>query len=463
MLNTIQRRRRLIIRVIALAVAAMVIVGLFYHFAKTRPCGASESRLSEAWNADVQQSIAQTFVATRLPYAEGGWRGVVDRLSRHGDAWTSMHRDACEATLVREEQSPQLMELRMACLDERRTEFVGLAEAFATADARLVERAVDVTGELRGLARCADRDQLLAAYPLPQDGPPRRALEALRHELAVARVRLAAGGLEQVRDVVDGYLTAARDHDFPPLEAEALLLKGNVELQSGRRTAAAETLDAAAAAAVRASDNELVARVWITLSNLLVDKQGDATAAMNALQRTQSYIAQLPAGHPLEARFYGARARALRLADRHELVVKNLGVAVDISRAADHPALASYLNRLSAALGALNRLDEAQAVAAEAMAEAELAFGRHHPNYAAALVGAASPDSIRKGEQSKMYSLGFTKVSTRPSRIGIFSFNKFVCDVLSLDPDSFTEIKSMPTSVTSLFVKYKAPSPERFT
>jgi tetratricopeptide (TPR) repeat protein len=306
-----------------------------------------------------------------------------------------MHRDACEATLVREEQSPELMDLRMACLDERRTEFVGLTEAFARADVQLVERAVDVTGELRGLARCDDREQLLAAYPLPDSEAQRLAIETLRDELAAARARLAAGKLEQVRGVVDGYVAATQDHEFPPLQAEALLLKSAVEHQSGRGATAKEAMYAAAAEAVLARENELVARAWIALSVLLVENEGDAGEAMDVLQLAQSYIAQLPMGHPLEARFHDARARALALVGNDELVVKNLRVAVDISRAADHPALVVYLGRLSRALGHLYQLDEAQAVATEAIARAETTFGRNHPNYASALVGAAGVATLR--------------------------------------------------------------------
>jgi len=390
-----RRRRRLVSQLLVTTVAAVAIAAVSYRVAMAPPCRDSAARLAAIWNPQVQERIRRAFLASGLPYAEDSWDRIRLRFDRFSADWSVMHRDACEATLVRAEQSPQLMDLRMACLDERRTEFAGLAGAFEHADAQLVARAVDAAGELRGLTRCADREQLLAAYPLPEDPARRAQIEALRDQLAANRSQLSAGRLDQVRGGVDGFVALARQYEFPPLEAEALLLRSSVELQSGRSAAAKEALYAAAAKAVQARDNELIARAWIALAMLLVENEADPEEAQDVLQLAQSYIAQLPARHPLEARFHDARARALATVGSYQQVLKDEQVAVDISRSGNDPALPVYLARLANMLGHMHRLDEAQAVANEAIVMADEIFGRQHPSYAAALVAAAGVATLR--------------------------------------------------------------------
>ena len=406
-----RRRRRLLYQAMVSGAAAAMVAGLSYRYAIAPPCHGSQTKWVDVWNSQVQTGIQQAFLMTGIPYAEEGWKLVLERLDRYASSWTATHQDACEATLVRGEQSPELMDLRMACLDLRQTEFAGLTKMFANADVHLVERAVDMTGELPSLARCNDRAQLLAAFPLPDDPTKRLGIATLRDDLSNARARLAAGALGQVRDAVNGYVVSAEDYAYPPLEAEALLLKGNVEQQSGHHPAAKDTFYAAAAKAVLARETELVAQAWIALSDLLVDNEGDPEEAIDILEVAKSYIAQLPMDQPLAATFHEARSRALRLLGDFDQVVKEIRIAVDISRAANHPALSVYLGQLSNVLRFLHQLDEAQSTADEAIASAETTFGRLHPNYASALISAAGIATVR-GNHADALNLRRTVLET---------------------------------------------------
>ena len=396
------RRHRLIKQIGVSAVAAIVVAGLSYQIAVAPPCQNASVRLAEVWNSPLQERIRQAFVATGLPYAEDTWERVVWRLDLYGGKWSAMHEETCAATLVRGEQSPELMDLRMACLDERRTEFSELARVFESADAALVEQAVDATGALRSLARCEDRMQLLSAYPLPDDPAQRKALMLLRNQLAQARALLAAGNLAGVAALTDGFLASAEGFDYAPAEAEALLLKAGVEASAGRRAEAKDLLYAAAAKAVLAREDELVARAWITLSGLLIDGEGDAEEALDVLGLAQSHITQLSAGHVLEARFHDARANALTVLGRYGQVVKDRRAAVEISRAGNDPAFPVYLERLAYTLSYVYEFDEAQAYSDEAIAISEATFGRSHPNYAETLIGAAEIATVHEKSEEAL-------------------------------------------------------------
>ncbi|HYO71512.1 MAG TPA: serine/threonine protein kinase, partial [Archangium sp.] len=115
-----------------LAVVAVLVLagggGGWLARASQRSCEGAERALEGVWDEPTKEGIHRAFLATRKPYAETAWRGVDAGLERYTRAWTQMHQDICEATRVRGEQSEQVMELRMKCLERRRVEVKALAE-----------------------------------------------------------------------------------------------------------------------------------------------------------------------------------------------------------------------------------------------------------------------------------------------------------------------------------------------
>ena len=82
---------------------------------------------------------------------------------------------ACEATHVRGEQSQELLDLRMTCLDDRLTAARStFSELFAAADTQVVERASAVGAGAAGARCCADTAALQGADPAAA-AIPRRA------------------------------------------------------------------------------------------------------------------------------------------------------------------------------------------------------------------------------------------------------------------------------------------------
>ena len=71
-------------------------------------------------------------------------------------AGPNMYKQTCEATQVRHEQSADVLDLRMSCLNERLNGFHALTDVFADATGEVVENAVSATNALATLDRCAD-------------------------------------------------------------------------------------------------------------------------------------------------------------------------------------------------------------------------------------------------------------------------------------------------------------------
>src|SRR5690606_9536433 len=86
------------------------------------PCTGPAFALTDVWNDDRAAAIDAAFAATGLPYAADTARRVRPILADYAGAWTTMRREACEVHL-RGEQSAPTLDLRMSCLDRRRTGF----------------------------------------------------------------------------------------------------------------------------------------------------------------------------------------------------------------------------------------------------------------------------------------------------------------------------------------------------
>lgn len=397
-----ERRRRLSIQAVSTTGMIGLAALLSFELAVQPPCTTSLERLAPYWNLLTRSTIEQAFEATELPYAGDALAGTLRRLQGYHDAWTGMHKEACAATMVRNEQSPRLMDLRMACLDERRVEFSSLIALLENADAALVEGAVTRTGQLRSLDRCADAAQLEAAYPLPDDLAAREVIDTLRQTTAEVDAAIAAGRLDDARLKFQGIVEATQATDYPALQAQALLTQADLELASGRTSDAQETIYAAAAKAVLARDTELVAEAWLTLPQVLRGNTDEIDEAVKLIALAQSYIAQLPADHPLEARFHSVRGEVLISQGNLLEGVRDYRAAVAIGRKLDLPELGPLLTSLASGLTNLHQLAEAQTVAEEAMAITLRDFGARHPVHARSLADAARVQSSLGNRQEAL-------------------------------------------------------------
>ncbi|MBK6843234.1 MAG: hypothetical protein IPG88_13165 [Gemmatimonadetes bacterium] len=140
------------------------------------------------WDAARRAEVAAAIRGTGLAYADDTWERVARRLDDYAAAWVQQHGDACQATYLRGEQSPALLDRRMACLHRAHTELRTLVDVLVGADAPVVEHAAEATAQLPPLARCADIQAMLAERP-----PLAEAAAQSQLREALARVRAAGG------------------------------------------------------------------------------------------------------------------------------------------------------------------------------------------------------------------------------------------------------------------------------
>jgi len=442
-------RRLLAAAAVLLVVAAAAAAGLAWQRSRQALCSGGEERVAALWNAPRRQAVHAAFAATRAPYAESAWTAAGRAFDRYFADWAKARREACEATRVRGEQSEELLDRRMACLDQRFQRTAALVDVFAQADVELVKRAVDVSGKLAAIDECSDAAALLASAPRPKDPAVRRRLAAAEERLAHSLALSDAGRNDAALRDLDGIAAEARAVAYRPLEARALYLKGYAHNMLGHSHEAEAPLFDAILAAEASSDRTVLGLAASQLARAVGYMQSRREEGHRWARFAQASIEGMPGSAVVQARLLNTLGpilqrdglyveevatyqRALALAesgrgpdDLKASVLSNLGIALIFQGryeealqasqrglaigqrrfAPDHPELGSMYNTVGAAYTELGRKEEALAMYRKAWEIFAASYGDAHPMTASAEgnYGVALKDLGRYPEALEFY------------------------------------------------------------
>lgn len=258
-------RKRWPVPVTAAAVLLAVGLGVSLHRSEAL-CGSGPARVEAVWPESRKRSLAAHFAGLGgSPLFESARRG----LDAYGVGWAAMHREACEATRVKGEQSDQLLTARMACLDRRLVEVEGVLGVLATTDATTLARASDAVNALTPLSVCANANALLAPTPRAEQPQVVERVSRIEQELARAQALNEAGRFKEGVPIATTAALEAHAVGWAPLEAEALLTLGALTQGAGELTSAEPMLrDSWARALVARADRTAVIAA-VNLSFLL--------------------------------------------------------------------------------------------------------------------------------------------------------------------------------------------------
>ena len=212
---------------VAMGLAAAATGGVLWGQADTTPpCRGAEARMGEVWGDPHAKLIDEALLDTGVPYAQATSIRVRDLLDTYAKSWIELHTETCEATAVHEQQSTAVLDLRMRCLEGRRTAMLRTLELLEDPDASVVENAVAMVSSLPRLDLCSDVAALEAAVPPPDDEEVAAEVEALRDQLARAKALAKAHHDEEMLVVVEPVLERAKELEYAPLIAEARLDRG---------------------------------------------------------------------------------------------------------------------------------------------------------------------------------------------------------------------------------------------
>ncbi len=254
-------------RAAAVVAVAASGVGLFagLHRKQAQVCQGAERELAGVWDDESRARVRAAFRGSSLPYADAALATVEHTLDEYARSWLNMHVDACESALVRHEQSQELLDLRMACLADRRTELKTLSDLFVSADPSVVEHAAQSAQSLPGLASCADVAALKAPIPPPRDPHTTERVTAIREELARAEALEVAAKFDDGLKVGQVGLDEAGPLGYQPILAEAQLRVGRLLGDRGDFAQSALVLHDALVNALAGRDDDAAARAATAL------------------------------------------------------------------------------------------------------------------------------------------------------------------------------------------------------
>jgi tetratricopeptide (TPR) repeat protein len=260
-------------------------------------CSAGPERLNGIWETGDGAGARSRRAQVRAAILKAGgaesaqrWESVASVLDRHVGQWLAAYRDACEATHVRGEQSEEVLDLRMACLNDNLDSTRALTELLSSGDRAVIEHAGEAAASLDDLGRCGAVEQIRSGLRPPRDPRLRKAVEEARLRLKEGTALRLAGELKRATEIADGVLSRPDVASFCPVQAEALLLKGMCAIPVTQERGL-PLIDRAIETGERCGHDRVVAAGLSCL--VYTDSSGDWAAAERSARLAAAVLARL--------------------------------------------------------------------------------------------------------------------------------------------------------------------------
>jgi serine/threonine protein kinase len=435
-----QRRKWLTITAIP-----MLPIALAFGIGKTiasrePPCSGGPAKLEGIWELQGpgepetlrKIQIRRAFMATGKGYAADVYATVSKALTTYARNWVQMHRETCEATEIQREQSSEVMDLRMTCLQERLGGLRALSNVFSEATGEVVENSVSAANSLGSLDHCADVPVLRALVKPPDDAATRSRVADLRNRLAERKAMFDAGQWRRAREGMPELIAEARSTGYKPLLAETLLRMGTMLQRANATREAEETFMQAYLAAEGSRHDEVRAEAargllwvvgylggrhaegqhWAKLADAILQRLGghdlmqawlvnDLGGLLGLMGKKQEMLTAekdalrlkekaLGSNHPDVGFSEGNIAYSLFELGKSQEALQHIDRAVEIVRkglGTSHPDYAIVLSNRGEILNALGRFEEARQSFETAIVTLEREVGVDDRNLAYALTG----------------------------------------------------------------------------
>ena len=364
---------------------------------RRRFASGAAAKLAGIWEAParrrtndtpVKAEIRRAFLATGKAYAAATFDKVRAILDRYAQAWSEMYVDTCEATHLRGEQSADVLDLRMAGLDDCLDGLRALSQAFRHANAEVIENAVTAAHALSQIDRCADVDLLRAAVRPPEDPSARAAVDRLRTKLAEVRVLHHVGRLREGLEAIGPLVDEVRRTGYGPLLAETLFELGNLHLEQRAPVLGSQALEEALWTAELCRHDEVVAMAAAQLVYAVGDLQLRFDAAEIWARLAETRLRRMGGREDLWGWLYNNRGAMRQRAGRLQEAVDDARRAVAAKEKFHGPDSAEVglsLNNIAMYLATIGDVANALTYMQRGISAVEAGVGPDHPRIAVLL------------------------------------------------------------------------------
>lgn len=396
------RRRRL--AAVLVGVAAIGSYGVVRAaFDGPSACSDVGTPVAAVWNEDVTSQVLDRLGSVLPADAEKTAHSAVEGLSAYASAWKAARRGACEDARVRKVISEEVLDARVACLDDRLRRVRALVAELRAADRPVALKATSAVEALPEIAPCGDAAYVLARWGHDRDAAPEHGEAADR--LAGGFAKLHTGRYDEAIATAEALLDA--DAPLPPaLRAGALVLRADTAEKLGRFDEAQRAYEQAFVAAMQVDAFDRAFEAARGLVHTLGYRRAETEAGLSWASVADELVthlgdvrrrAELDNAVGSTLLVAGLRDDAL---ERYERGLRRLeGIpGADTARAWAH-------NNLAVALAAVGRLDEAFAQHQAAYEVRRARLGPGHPDVAVSLANLAAVESARErlDEAERLY------------------------------------------------------------
>ena len=378
---------------VAAAVTALALVGAAIvqgraSASTAQLCTGGDARFAAEWGEERGRAVHDKFNASGLPFADRAYAGADEALSAYGHAWTRMHRDACEATRIRGEQSERLLDTRMQCLSRRLRDVNAAVELLASGDPKVIENALQVVRGLAPVEVCGGAESLDVLDG--DDGPPLAEDTRARLDAALSRARSLrdAGKYAESLAAARLALAGAQAEGSRGREAEALLIAGEMTDRIGQIDEGARLLGEAAAIAVEGRQDAVAARAMGALIYVAGARKAQIKEGLSWERLAIAIVKRLGAPPLLEAAVLQRAGVTKHAAGMHAEAEADLARVITIQERQLGPEsfeLAAALSELGRILRDRGERARARAAFDRALVIQERSLGPDHPEVATTL------------------------------------------------------------------------------
>ncbi len=347
-------------------------------------CTGAAPAMAETWSPERRDAIGRAFEDSGVGFAAETWSVTAQVLDARAEAWVGEHTAACQATRITGEQSTELLDLRMACLQRQRQRIDALATALEQPDAQSIDRAFDAAHRLPTAARCGDLEVLRARTPPPEDPAVQAELVTLSRSVDAVRAQLDLGHVKVAREHLEPLLPRVDAVDYPPLSTDALGLHAELLEQTGDVEDSRRARERAHAAAIAAGDPWMATQHARALVFTVGYRLSDPRQGQMWLELGRASLSRSGNDPELEAHLHSAHGTMLVAAGRHDEALVAHGHARDYwkEHAPAGPDLATILDSIGAVHVARGEPERAIELHRESLRLKRATYGLHHPQVA---------------------------------------------------------------------------------
>jgi tetratricopeptide (TPR) repeat protein len=381
-----KRNTRIAMGLGALALAGAGVFGaLSVAENEVQLCEGGADKLVGVWDDGRKQTIHEAFAATEKPYAEDSWTRVEAALDAYSTGWVTQYEDVCKATRVRGEQSDALLDLRMGCLNRRLHKAQALLDVYASADAKVVERAPRSVDSLEAVEECATAELSNVKHAMPEDPDERAAVAQVQDRLDVVGAELAAGRVKNALPIAAEAVEAAQALPHLPTRAEAQLYLARAHKDSGTLDEAQTAFEQTVRIAAESERADIEARAWTNLVHVVGYRLRRPEQGLALVLPAEAAIARggqkLKEKQRLTNNVGGVYFGQGEYAKAEETYREALELAEEVY-GSNSPRAIGILGNLASSLGAQSKYDAAEPFARKAYELGRLRYGNNHPNTA---------------------------------------------------------------------------------